>query len=268
MVKKSTRERQLSMWNKLQAINFDMSILDTITFQEFNQMIGSTAKTDGQYKLALAIARNIPIQKRINLDIVRLKIPDYITKQIKEREYVVKYIKKRKLDPQLAQTIYHKYYSDLEFKGKPENFAKKYVCSYEYKKKRIKKQGFLSGHPSVNNFEMINNIISYDLPPLNKFFIPYMDSKILSYSTGYLLEFESYNPKTGAYDSQQLVGQKTEIGISKMRLRYEQIDKLRILKERFNLLSDLKKQTGLEYHIYNSKIMMIFYVPLKQKFDF
>lgn len=270
MVKKSTKERELSMWNKLQAVNFDLSTLDDITFQEFNKIIGSKAKTNAQYKLAKGIARNIHIQERINKDIERLKLPKYITKPIALKEYIPKYkrVIKVVLNPKLAIAKYHKYYSDIVFKGKPENFDKKYVCAYHFKKKRIKRQGFLDGHHAINNFQEFKHYISFDLPMLNDFFLPYFNSKVLSFSVGYLLEFETFNPKTLKYDSQQIIGQKTVIGVSKMRLRYEQIDKLRMLKERFELLGDLSKETGLQYHIYDSKIMYIFYVPLKQTFDF
>lgn len=176
--------------------------------------------------------------------------------------------KVKPLNVQLALTKFHGYYSDRLIKGSPVNFLKKYVIIYRFKQNKIGKIGFESGNQIVDNYPIIQPLIKFDLTILNNFFKNYYGSNILAYSYGFLLEFELYDSKTQKYSDSENISQRTLISVSNTMIDSEQLSKLKIVNDRFMNILAGTKGTNLHYYIFKSRIMITFYVPLKQVFTF
>lgn len=98
MVKPETKVRYVSLWNKIKTHNVDLSQLESMTPLEFNKSIGSKGTSDGQYKLAKSLARNIERQEDVNEYIEDRKISPSIIPKITPREYIEPYSPKREVE--------------------------------------------------------------------------------------------------------------------------------------------------------------------------
>lgn len=267
-------ERYAKLYNKLQALNFDLSSLDSITPQQFNQIIGQSGISEGQYKLAKSLARNIERQHDINNYLTKSNIPKTIIPQIKEKEYIKPYKRKKPrigggtpifFNPNIPLKFF-KFEQEYKVINQPSGFGGKISYIYNLKKnlKKIGINAFRIGDVRINNFMTeIYNMITTDLAVINNYFLSIFKLNRM-YNTAFTFAFELYNPANDSYSSKQTLGQKTRLCSSTSLLVNEQYSKLNDIENRFNMINKGKK-SNLLYHIYATKIIISFYFKLSSK---
>jgi len=263
-VSKKTIERYSALWNKIQAINFDLSDILTISYLEFNQRIGSKSKINAQYKLAKSIAHNIERQKQVNKLLDDKNIPNWLIKRLKEINYL-EFIEippppPKPFNPEFP-TIYHKFENLKRLLNKPKGFAGKIVFTYKFQEVLIGINGFryISKRNKVNNWIDIYDKIVKDLTIINSHYYTLYENMLSS--IGFAYHIETYNPITKNYFLTEF-GQQTKLSGSANIIKNEQHKKLKKLAERFNemnIAEQYKANQKLLYHIYISRIRITLY---------
>lgn len=270
-ISKTTEIRYVKLWNRLQALNFDLKDLNTITAQEFNRRIGQKGSSEGQYRLAKSLARNIERQKTVNTILTSSNIPTTIIRQIPQKVYIPSIQKKpiqKKVKPKSKPVSfnpsillqYFQFENRYDIKNQPSGFAGKisFVYGFKEKLKKIGLYGFTHGDTRINNFMTeIKKMIKTDLFDIN-FHFHTLFKTLRLYNTAFTFRFELYDPKTKKYDPNETLGQKTCLCGSPYDLIVEQEDKLDDIEKRFNLIN-FGRVSQLLYHIYSSKIIIAFY---------
>lgn len=92
-VSEKTIERYVSLWNKLETSDVRLDTLDKITFTEFKTK--TNLKSESQFNLAKALARNPERQQQINQYLDKKAIPKTKIKRTPEKQAIPKVIKEK-----------------------------------------------------------------------------------------------------------------------------------------------------------------------------